>query len=70
MLTKRKPGQFLDSKTITIPRIAASLLTVTVDLFHRNLGRELVSTANIFVVPIDWLSAFISYIIRYFAAYG
>lgn len=39
---KRKPGTILDSKTVTIPRIAASFPQVTVGLFHKDLGRCLV----------------------------
>lgn len=45
---KRKPGSSLDSKTITIPRIAASLPSITVGMFHKGFGRSIVDPAALF----------------------
>ncbi|KAL0107442.1 hypothetical protein PUN28_015780 [Cardiocondyla obscurior] len=40
---KRKGGQSLDEKVITIPRIAATFPNITVDLFHKGFGRSIYS---------------------------
>jgi DNA-directed RNA polymerase subunit H (RpoH/RPB5) len=45
---KRKPGQALDGKTITIPRIAASFPTITVGLFTKGYGRSIVDPTLLF----------------------
>jgi hypothetical protein len=46
--TKRRPGTSLDSKTITIPRIAASFPAITVGLFHKNFGRSIIDSSQLF----------------------
>jgi len=45
---KRKPGQALDGKTVTIPRIAASFPGITVGLFVQGYGRSIVDPSVIF----------------------
>lgn len=45
---KRKPGATLDSKTITVPRIAACFPTVTVGLFHAGHGRAIFDATSVF----------------------
>lgn len=45
---RRRPGQALDGKTITIPRIAASFPTITVGLFTKGYGRSIVDPTVLF----------------------
>jgi hypothetical protein len=47
-VTVRAPGRPLDSKTITIPRIAASFPSITIGLFHRGFGRTIYDPLTLF----------------------
>lgn len=47
-VTKRAPGSQLDSKTITIPRIAACFPAITVGLFHHGIGRSIIDPEVLF----------------------
>lgn len=46
--TKKRPGTTLDSKVVTIPRIAATFPGVTVGLFHRGIGRTIYDVELLF----------------------
>lgn len=46
--TKRTPGKPLDSKIITIPRIAACFPNITVDAFNSGFGRSIVDPTVLF----------------------
>lgn len=56
----RRAGQSIDSTTITVPRIAATFPTITVGLFHRELGRMLVDPTLMFGEDHEMPRAFFS----------
>lgn len=57
---RRQPGTQLDANVITLPRIAATFPTVTVELFHQGLGRTLVEPSEIVGRNVEWPRAFLS----------